>query len=263
MLDMGFIHAIRKIVGAAAEDSARPCSSRPPCRTRSQALPTTSSPIRCASRSRRWPPRSSASSSRSIYRRSGQQARALLADAARRPADRPRPRLHPHQARRRPGGEAPLAGDGIAAEAIHGNKSQNAPRARAGRLPGRQGPRARGHRHRRPRHRRRRRHARRQLRSARRAGEPMSTASAARPAPGPTASAIAFCTPEERGLLRDIEKHHPRPGSGAGTRAWPSGRAAACPELRLEPGRQGQARRQAASPRPEAQPTSRVRDHAT
>ena len=39
-------------------------------------------------------------------------------------ADRPRAGLHPHQARRRQGGRA-LESAGIAAEAIHGNKSQS------------------------------------------------------------------------------------------------------------------------------------------
>ena len=41
MLDLGFIHAIRKITGMLPP-SARTCSSRPPCRRRSQAWPTTS-----------------------------------------------------------------------------------------------------------------------------------------------------------------------------------------------------------------------------
>ena len=76
---------------------------------------------------------------------------------------------------------------GHAAEAIHGNKSQsqrervlaafrNGQLAHAGR-----------DRHRRPRHRRRRRQPRHQLRPAERAGEPTSTASAAPRAPAPTA----------------------------------------------------------------------------
>ena len=49
----------------------------------------------------------------------------LLAELLKRAEHRPRARLHPHQARRRPRGAAP-AGRGIDAEAIHGNKSQNA-----------------------------------------------------------------------------------------------------------------------------------------
>ena len=44
------------------------------------------------------------------------------------------------------------------------------------------------------------------LRAAERAGEPMSTASAARRAPAPTGIAISLCDAEERGQLRDIEK---------------------------------------------------------
>jgi ATP-dependent RNA helicase RhlE len=39
MLDLGFIHALKRIV-AAGPPSARPCSSRRPCRRRSRSWPT-------------------------------------------------------------------------------------------------------------------------------------------------------------------------------------------------------------------------------
>ena len=54
----------------------------------------------------------------------GDKRDVLLRDADR-PGDGARPRLHPHQARRQPGRRAARP-TGIAAEAIHGNKSQSA-----------------------------------------------------------------------------------------------------------------------------------------
>jgi ATP-dependent RNA helicase RhlE len=39
MLDLGFIHALKQIV-RLLPPSARPCSSRPPCRSRSSSSPT-------------------------------------------------------------------------------------------------------------------------------------------------------------------------------------------------------------------------------
>ena len=67
---------------------------------------------------------------------------------------------------------------------------------------------------------------------------------------GAGGSAIAFCTPEDRGLLRDIEKtirqQVPVDGTCAGHEEHPDAGA----HLRLEPGRQGQVRpREAASAR--------------
>ena len=49
MLDLGFIHALKWIV-SLVPPSARPCSSRPPCRRRSRNLPTAISPTRPKSR---------------------------------------------------------------------------------------------------------------------------------------------------------------------------------------------------------------------
>ena len=45
MLDLGFIHALKRIV-ASSRPSARPCSSRPPCRARSRNWPTNISATR-------------------------------------------------------------------------------------------------------------------------------------------------------------------------------------------------------------------------
>ncbi len=49
MLDMGFIHDVRRIAGSLPR-SARRCCSRPPCRPRSSAWSAISSRIRCGSR---------------------------------------------------------------------------------------------------------------------------------------------------------------------------------------------------------------------
>ena len=54
------------------------------------------------------------------------QKRQLLSRAAEGSGDEPRHRLHPHQAWRQQGGRASVAGPAIEADAIHGNKSQNA-----------------------------------------------------------------------------------------------------------------------------------------
>ena len=115
-----------------------------------------------------------------------------------------------------------LARGGVPAEAIHGNKSQNA-RTRARAFPHRRRPRAGGDRHHGARHRRRRRHARDQLRSAERARELRAPDRAARA--GRSGVAI-LCDAEEREFLRDIEAlikariqvvtDHPwHPGAGA------------------------------------------------
>ena len=77
---------------------------------------------------------------------------------------------------------------GIAAEAIHGNKSQGQRERVLAAFRDGTAAHARRHRHRRPRHRRRRRQPRLQLRPAERRRRAMSTASAARPAPATPAS---------------------------------------------------------------------------
>jgi ATP-dependent RNA helicase RhlE len=48
----------------------------------------------------------------------------------------------------------------------------------------------------------------------------------ARAGAGGSKPAIAFCTPEDRGLLRDIEKTIRQPGSGEGTRVFKHGQTA-------------------------------------
>ena len=78
--------------------------------------------------------------------------------------------------------------DGIAADAIHGNKSQNQRERVLAGFPRRPRPHPGGDRHRRPRHRRRRHQPRHQLRSARTSRKATCTASAAPRAPAPTAS---------------------------------------------------------------------------
>ena len=158
-------------------------------------------------------PRSASRPSATTVERVDQQLLFVEADRKRAAAGRtvrgsdddPRPGLHPHQARRRPGGQ--VSGQaGISAAAIHGDKSPGPARTRPGGLQGRPGARPGRHRHRRPRHRRRRRQPRHQLRAAATCRRPMSTASAAPPAPAPAGIAISFCADDERGLLKDIQK---------------------------------------------------------
>jgi ATP-dependent RNA helicase RhlE len=44
MLDMGFIHDVKKVIAASCRASAKRSSSAPPCRRRSRSWPTASSP---------------------------------------------------------------------------------------------------------------------------------------------------------------------------------------------------------------------------
>ena len=112
--------------------------------------------------------------------------RALLTEMF---ADRqlhPLPGLHQDQARRRQG--RGLSGSRRRRGRRHPRQQEPAPaRAHPGRLQGRQAARPGRHRHRRARHRRGRRLARAELRAALSCRKPMSTASAVRPAPAPTA----------------------------------------------------------------------------
>ena len=95
---------------------------------------------------------------------------------------------------------------GIAADAIHGNKSQGQrERALAGFRNGKVA-RAGRDRHRGPRHRRRRHHPRRSTSTCPTSRRATSTASAARRAPGRPASPSRFCAPDERAFLRAIER---------------------------------------------------------
>ena len=172
MLDMGFIHDVRNDHRRAAEGSARRCSSRRPCRPRSAALAASILKDPVAGRGdavasttveQHRPAR--------LLRRLPRNKRALLAEILQGPGDHPRPRLHPHQARRQPRRRAAGPQRRSQADAIHGNKSQAARQRaledfRAGRR-----ARARRDRHRRPRHRHRRHQPRHQLRPAERARE--------------------------------------------------------------------------------------------
>ena len=89
------------------------------------------------------------------------------ADRGARGRARPRARLRPHEARRRPARRRSSTRRDVAALALHGDMSQGAARAGARALPRRQGEDARRHRRRRPRPRPDGHHARDQLRSAR------------------------------------------------------------------------------------------------
>ena len=113
--------------------SGRRCCSRPPCRPRSPNSPGRCSRTRRGSRSRR-PQRPSSASSSASFTSIAPTRPALLVDLLRSEAGRARAGLHPHQARRRQGGARPGKG-GIAAEAIHGNKSQNQRERVLGELP--------------------------------------------------------------------------------------------------------------------------------
>ena len=111
---------------------------------------------------------------------------ALLAQLLKQEAGRPGADLHPHQARRRQGGEGPRQGRHHRRRHSRQQVAEP-PRARAGGIPLRRNPHPGRHRHRRPRHRRRRHQPRGQFRPARTFRRPMSTASAAPRAPAPTA----------------------------------------------------------------------------
>ena len=126
MLDMGFIHDVRRVIAHAAARRARRCSSRRRCRPRRR-----SSPIGCCATRRRV--------AVAPVVDDGRDGRAGGATSSRRPTsarcsshvlrdagDDARARLHAHQARRQPRRRAPRARRGIGADAIHGNKSQNA-----------------------------------------------------------------------------------------------------------------------------------------
>ena len=113
--------------------------------------------------------------------------------------------LHPHQARGRPG--RPTSGPqcGIAAEAIHSNKSQNARTRALDELQERRDPRAGRQRHRLPRPGRGRHLARDQLRPAQRAGDLRPPHRPDRPGRR-QGQAISFCSDDQRDQLRDIER---------------------------------------------------------
>src|SRR5690606_1034332 len=141
MLDRGFVAAVRRILAATPRER--------------QTLLFSAT----------MPPEN-----RALARSVPRDAAAVSAAPVAPPADRDaRAGLHAHEARSRPGREAPL---GARARGRHPRRPLAGPaRARARRLPARRHARAGRHRRRRARHRRRRRDARDQLRAARRRGE--------------------------------------------------------------------------------------------
>ena len=200
----GLPQPIRKHRRQAAEASARTCSSRPPCRARSASWPATCCAIRSRSRSRPQATTVERVNQRVIHVERSQEAallaelfadpdltRALVFTRTKRGADRVSPIIS--------------TAAGIAAAAIHGDKSQGQRERGPGSLQGRRSPRAGRHRHRRARHRHRRvshvvnfelpdvpeAYVHRIGRTARAGAEGI---------------AISLCDSEERDLLRDIER---------------------------------------------------------
>ena len=203
MLDLGFIHALKRIVKHAAEGAPDACSSRPPCRRRSRRSPTSflRDPVQVAV----TPVATTAERvEQSVMFVQTGRKQALLEHVLRDPTIE---RVLVFT-RTKHGADKVVRGlekAGIAGAAIHGNKSPAAARAGAGRLQGRRVPGAGRDRHRRARHRRRGRshvinydlpnvpetYVHRIGRTAR---------------AGATGIAISFCNDEEKAYLRDIEK---------------------------------------------------------
>ena len=124
MLDMGFIHDIRRII-----------AKLPPKRANAALLRHHAArEIRKLADSLLHDPVRVQIAARSLDRRAQSMQSCLLRQRSNKPAPRAlsstisrwsRDRVHPHQAWRRPRSSATLQA-GIRAEAIHGNKSQNA-----------------------------------------------------------------------------------------------------------------------------------------
>ena len=186
MLDLGFIHDLRRIVKLLpAERQTLFFSATMPSddRVARRGVPERPGASRGARRRR---PRPSGSSRASCSSPTAQKP-ALLHAVLERSGGRARPRLHPHQARRRQGralarggrhrgGGDPRQQEPAAARA-------GARRLQVGALPG-----ARRDRHRGARHRRRRRHATSSTSICRTSPNPTSTASAAPPGRAPPGS---------------------------------------------------------------------------
>ena len=124
MLDLGFIHALKQDRPRCCRASARPCSSRRPCRRRSASWPSQflTDPGDVSGQARgdhrrarrpvrhlRQPGREAGAADASLLQRSEQIERALVFTRTKHGADRV---------------VKLLAGNGIAANAIHGNKRQ-------------------------------------------------------------------------------------------------------------------------------------------
>ena len=182
MLDLGFIHALRRMVGLC-RSSVRPCSSRPPCPRTSQPSQT---PI--CSRTR---PSVGSRPGRTTAERIDQRVihvdpaaksallTQLLAQAHGHAAD---PRLHPHQAPRR-SDDPPPAGCRDCSRCDPHQHVAEQPRAGAGRLQVRPRPGADRDRHCRPRDRHRRASPMSSTSTCPMSPSPMSTASVAPPVP--------------------------------------------------------------------------------
>ena len=171
MLDMGFIHDIRTIVAQAAERAPDAVLLGHHAAARSPSSPTQMLRDPAAGRGDAGrPPRSSASTQRVIHGRPrGKAAAAGRSCCAAKPVDRALVFT-----RTKHGADKvvrSLVKAGIAAEAIHGNKSQSQRERVLAAFRDRRRPHAGRHRHRRARHRRRRHQPRHQLRPAERAGE--------------------------------------------------------------------------------------------
>ena len=122
MLDLGFIHALKRIVTLLPKDR-QTCSSRPRCRRRSRRSPTTF--LRDPGQGRRGPGRDDGRARRAErhVRADGPQAGSPR-DCPAGSCDRARPRLHAAPSTAPTRSCAALEKAGIAASAIHGNKSQ-------------------------------------------------------------------------------------------------------------------------------------------
>ena len=211
---------IRKIV-ASCPTSARRCCSRPPCpaRSPSSAADLLQDPVRVEVTP-------AATTVERIEQRvlfvDSANKRGAAGRTAQGPGDEPRPRLHPHQARRRPGGRSICRACGSTPPPIHGNKSPERAPARAGELPHRPtsgcwwpptSPPAASTSTASPMS---------SISTCRTCRKAMSTASAAPRGPAPRASRSRFCSRRRAPLLRDIEKlTRPQAGGGRGPSLCP------------------------------------------
>ena len=194
MLDMGFIHDVRRVIAHAAAAQAADAVLLGDHAARGAEARRRAS---CATRRRsRW--RRSSSTAERVEQRvyfveKRRQAPAARARCSSRPADHARARLHAHQARRQPRRRASRRS---AASGRRHPRQQVAERARAGAgaLQGGRVARARRDRHRGARHRHRRRHARHQLRPAQRPRDLRAPHRPHRRAPARAASRFHFAT---------------------------------------------------------------------
>ena len=165
MLDMGFLPDIRRVL-KHLPPSGRRCSSRRPCRRRSQQLTREmlKNPFTVNLERKAAP---AVGITQAVYPVAQNLKAPLLVELLEARRHQERARVHAHEAPRQPPRRG-AARKGVSCERIHGNRSQaQRTQALAGFKNG-QVPRARRHRHRRARHRRRGAVARRQLRRSER-----------------------------------------------------------------------------------------------